>query len=107
MTRKASICRAKKKKNLSTSTKIMYKAQIFAGFPVFLLAHDALFVLSGFNPSLNLKYPLSLKDTHLFTEQLGSHESDFLETRHLNNFAKRYVKSKFPLKSDKNNEYFA
>jgi hypothetical protein len=25
----------------------------------------------------------------------------------LNNFAKRYVKSKFPLKSDKNNEYFA
>jgi len=65
------------------------------------------FVLNGFNPSLNFKYPLSVKDTHLFTEELGSHGSDFLETRHLNIFAKRYVKGKFSLKSDKNNGYFA
>jgi hypothetical protein len=39
----------RKKKNISASTKIMHQAQMFAGFPVFLLARDPPFFLNVFN----------------------------------------------------------
>ena len=83
----------------------MHQAQKFAGFLVFVLARQALFCFHWVYSFLKPQILTFFQWHSSIYEQLGSHESDFLENRYLNIFVKPDEKSKVSLKPDKNNGY--